>query len=89
MFNTTGASSVALLTTGNGFGSTNTNIRRYSSVTTQGTALTCADDATNGASCTVNQDGIYAVNRLDRNTGAASNFGVVKMMIALLADLIA
>ena len=78
VYNTTGASSVALLTTGNGFGSTNTNIRRYTVTSTQGTAISCTDSATLGTSCTVNQDGIYAVNRLDRNTGAASNFGVVK-----------
>lgn len=78
VFNTSGISSVATLTTGNGFGSTNTNIRRYSSITTQGTAIACADDAALGTSCTINQDGIYTANRLDRNTGAASNFGIVK-----------
>lgn len=73
-----GASSAVVLDTGNGFGSTNTNIRRYTNATTQGNALTCADSATLGYTCTVNQDGVYAVNRLDRNTGAASNFGVTK-----------
>ncbi len=78
VFNTSGISSVATLTTGNGFGSTNTNIRRYSSITTQGTAIACADDVALGTSCTINQDGIYTANRLDRNTGAASNFGIVK-----------
>ena len=73
-----GAATTALLTTGNGFGSTNTNVRRYSSVTVSGSGLICADDATNGASCTVQEDGVWAVNRLDKNTGAASNFGVSK-----------
>lgn len=73
-----GASTIATLTTGNGFGSTNTNVRRYSSVTVQGNGLTCADDATNGASCTVNEDGIWGVTRVDRNTGAAATFGVSK-----------
>lgn len=77
-FNTSGVSSVATLTTGNGFGSTNTNIRRYSSITTQGTAFTCSDSATLGTSCTVNQDGLYSAHRIDRNTGAAANFGIVK-----------
>lgn len=77
-FNTSGVSSVATLTEGNGFGSTNTNIRRYVNITTQGTAFTCADSATLGASCTINQDGLYTANRIDRNTGAASNFGIVK-----------
>jgi hypothetical protein len=77
-YNTSGVSSVALLTTGNGFGSTNTNIRRYTAITTQGSALTCADSATLGTSCTVNESGLYTANRLDRNTGAASNFGITK-----------
>lgn len=77
-YSSASASSVAVLTTGNGFGSTNTNIRRYSSRTTQGSALTCTDDAALGSYCTVNEGGIYAINRIDRNTGAAANFGVSK-----------
>lgn len=77
-FNSGGISSRALLTTGNGFGSTNTNIRRYSTSVVQGTAFTCTDSATLGGSCTITEDGLYAVNRIDRNTGAASNFGITK-----------
>jgi hypothetical protein len=71
-----GASSAVVLDTGNGFGATDTNVRRYTNITTQGTAISCADSANDGTLCTIGQDGIYAMNRLDRNTGAASNFGI-------------
>lgn len=70
------APSYVLLTAGNGFGSTNTNVRRYTNSTVIGSAFTYADSATDGASITINEDGTYSMNRLDRNTGAASNFGI-------------
>lgn len=60
----------------NGYGSTNTKIRRYT--TTQvstGSGITYADSAANGASFTINEAGIYTVSFVEQNTGA-SNFGV-------------
>jgi len=49
--------------TANGYGSTNTKIRRYSTVQVNngGTDITYADSATLGASFTIGADGVYAV----------------------------
>lgn len=56
------AKSQVRLNTSNGRGSTNTKIRRYLNVTDNyGTAITYADSATLGMSCTINEDGIYAI----------------------------
>lgn len=57
---------VVTVETGNGHGSTNTKIRRFT--TTQvntGTAITYADSAANGASFTINQPGLYEVHTID------------------------
>lgn len=66
------------VTTGNGHGSTNTAIRRFT--TTQGsagTAITYADSATLGASFTINEAGIYEMYYLDAYSGAAAiSFGI-------------
>jgi hypothetical protein len=67
------------VTAGNGHGSTNTNIRRFTTtVRSVGTAITYADSATNGGSFTINEDGIYSVTYVDRNTAAGSTFGISK-----------
>jgi len=61
------------LDTGNGFGSTNTKIRRfYTAELNVGTAITYADNAASGASFTINEDGIYAITYSDTmlNSGA-------------------
>lgn len=68
---------VVTVTTGNGYGSINTMIRRFT--TTQenvGTAITYADSATLGASFTINEPGLYEIYRLDSNNGGSINFGV-------------
>ena len=58
------------VSTGNGFGSTNTKIRRFSNIeSTTGTAITYADSATAGGLFTINRAGVYAVNYWDGNTG--------------------
>jgi len=63
------------VTTGNGYGSTNTKIRRYTTTESNvGTAITYADSATLGASFTINEDGLYAVGIWDG--GAADYIGV-------------
>lgn len=61
------------LTTGNGHGSTNTKIRRFtSSVRNAGTAITYADSAGNGASFTINEDGYYAITYIDKVSNTES-----------------
>jgi len=53
--------SMVRLITSNGYGSTNTMIKRYSTtVTNQGSDITYADSATLGASFTINTSGVYA-----------------------------
>ena len=64
---------VVTVETGNGHGSTNTKIRRYT--TTQvntGTAITYADSATLGASFTINQPGLYEIHTLDEGSAGVS-----------------
>lgn len=54
------------LHTANGYGSTNTVIRRFTTtVTNTGSAITYADSATLGATFTINTDGVYAISYSD------------------------
>jgi len=54
----------------NGYGSTNTVIRRYNTILDNiGSAVTYADSATDGASFTINETGFYVVNNNDNTTG--------------------
>jgi len=64
------------LHTGNGYGSTNNKIRRFSTtVVNTGTGVTYADSATLGASFTITEAGIYAIHYADCfSTG--SGFGL-------------
>lgn len=63
--------------TGNGFGSTATDIRRFTNKVETGNAITVDhNNSTTGAIWTINQDGIYAIEYTDRNTGGAANMGV-------------
>lgn len=62
---------------GNGHGSTNTKIRRFTTTqSSAGTAITYADSAANGASFTINTPGVYAITYADGYTAASQNFGV-------------
>lgn len=55
-----------IVRTGNGHGSTNTAIRRFQTISVNiGTAITYADSATLGASFTINETGIYAIQYTD------------------------
>jgi hypothetical protein len=66
------------LNTANGFGSTNTLIRRFTNtVDNLGTAITYTDSATLGSSFTVNEDGEYQISYSDTFT-SASSFGISK-----------
>ena len=68
--------SMVRLNTANGYGSTNTCIRRYTTtVTTQGTDITYADSATLGASFTINTAGVYAIANAE-NVGANGAAGI-------------
>jgi len=63
--------------TGNGHGSTNTMIRRFTTtLTSVGTAITYADSAANGASFTVNETGLYEIFYKDYGTAAGVNAGI-------------
>jgi hypothetical protein len=62
--------SMVRLNTANGYGSTNTKIRRFTTtVTNQGTDITYADSATLGALFTINTNGVYAISFTDQYTG--------------------
>jgi hypothetical protein len=68
--------SYVTVTTANGHGSTNTAIRRYSTVLDNvGTAITYADSAANGASFTINEDGVYSMTLTDFSS-AGSHLGI-------------
>lgn len=52
--------------TGNGYGSTNTSVRRYSTTGyTYGNAITYADSAANGGYFTINESGMYSITIKD------------------------
>lgn len=60
------------LHTQNGHGSTNTKIRRFATtIENVGRGITYTDSATDGASFTVNEDGVYAVSCNDAFNGGA------------------
>lgn len=60
------------LYTDNGYGSTNTKIRRWSTVgKNTGSDITLTQDATNGDSFTINTTGVYSISYGDTFTGAA------------------
>ena len=66
------------VTTGAGYGSTNTVIRRFATTKkSNGTAITYADSSTAGGSFTINEAGVYAITYRDANDpGAAFPFGL-------------
>ena len=64
---------------GNGQGSTNTFIRRFTNVLENyGTAITYADSATLGASFTINEEGIYTINYTDSKNASTPYIGITK-----------
>lgn len=69
--------SMVRLADGNGHGSTNTKIRRFSTtVQNIGTGITYADSATAGASFTINESGVYSISYTDRNNSIVNTFGI-------------
>lgn len=72
----TTAQSMVRLQFSNGYGSTNTKIRRYTGTTvSQGSDITYADSATLGASLTINTSGVYSMTISDTGT-ASSTVGI-------------
>ena len=66
-----------IVNAGNGHGSTNTNIRRFTNTQSSvGTAITYADSATLGATFTINETGLYAIYYTDKAAGSTAKFGV-------------
>ena len=62
--------------TANGYGSTNTRIRRFTNIVNNiGTDITYADSATLGGTFTINTNGVYSVSFSDQFT-AANDMGV-------------
>lgn len=72
------SNSIVRVHTGNGHGSTNTKIRRYTTAqTNQGGAVTYADSATAGGSFTINNTGLYYMTVVDKyDGGTQSNIGI-------------
>lgn len=70
------AQSMIRLSTGNGWGSTSTAIRRYlTQSVNQGTDITYVDSGTLGAVFTINTNGVYAISTSD-NFNAANWIGI-------------
>lgn len=68
-----------ILTNGNGHGSTNTMIRRFSTIqiNTAGPTMTLTQSATDGDSITINVSGLYAITYTDNKIAAAlTEFGL-------------
>lgn len=72
------ADSMVRLHTGNGHGSTNTKIRRFTTLAQpiSGNAITYADSASLGATFTIEEDGVYMMSYNDTNGGADSFLGL-------------
>jgi hypothetical protein len=77
------------VTTGNGHGSTNTKIRRFTTTqSSSGSAITYADSATLGATFTINSAGLYAITYADSASAGAQNFGVSVNSAQLTSDIV-
>ena len=69
--NVTTPLSYVRVNTANGYGSTNTKIRRFTTtVNSAGVDITYADSATLGGTFTINTTGVYSVSYTDQFTGA-------------------
>jgi len=73
--------------TANGYGSSATKIRRFTTVDqNQGNAITYADSATNGASFTINTAGLYNISYTDRMSSTGT-IGISKNAPSLTTDI--
>lgn len=68
----------------NGYGSTNTKIRKWTNVVVNlGPDMTLTQSATNGDSITINNGGMYYIDYKDNKAGGGYEFGVSKNSVAL------
>jgi hypothetical protein len=82
------ADSQVIITGGNGYGSTNTKIRRFTTTqTSTGSDITYADSATLGGSFTINTAGLYAIYTTDRSSTASQQMGASLNMTSGTSDL--
>lgn len=74
-FNTNAINDEIHLVTGNGCGSTNTLVRRYTTIAVNsgGSSMTYTDSATLGGYITINQTGIYAFSGYDTDVNGLGN----------------
>jgi hypothetical protein len=81
--------SMIRLHTANGYGSTNTTIRRFSTlVLNQGTDITYADSATLGATFTIIRSGVYSISFSDSTSSASGmSLGVSLNSTQLTTDI--
>lgn len=71
------APSSVYVDTGNGHGSTNTKVRRFTNIRLNtGSDITYADSATNGASFTINTAGVYFCKYEDQRSTVGSEVGI-------------
>jgi hypothetical protein len=71
-----------------GYGSTGTKIRRFANVPQNlGSAITYADSATNGASFTINEDGVYHISYSDRVETNSTYIGISLNASSLSTDI--
>lgn len=76
-FRPTGPRSAIRLSAGNGYGSSSTFIRRYTTTDYSfGTAISYADSASVGGAFTITKEGMYSVVRMDFRSSASSNIGI-------------
>lgn len=68
--------SMVSVDTGNGYGSTNTRIRRFTNSSVVGSGITYADSATLGGTFTINKAGVYGVYYGDRASATGAVWGV-------------
>lgn len=80
--------SEVIVDTGNGYGSTNTKIRRWTNARVNtGTDITYADSATNGGSFTINTAGVYAITAHDSNGTGITKLGITVNDSAMTTNL--
>lgn len=72
--------------TSNGYGSTNTTIRKFTTMTDNGHGhITGANDAADGASVTINTPGLYYMNYMD-SLASATSYGISRNSTATIGS---
>lgn len=78
------------LDTGNGAGSTNTLVRRFTNLSSAGDAVTVTQDATNGDSINIDEAGIYFISYSDESASpSTAQIAITKNSINLSSGILA